>query len=210
MEDPRRATSAYCQRAPGFTLIETLVVLVISVGLVILMAQLFRSVGQSVLALKGGNPEWTAQSQIREQLNQLFLLPGKPVVGGGRQELYFFTWRSNVTGTDGKPALAYFEYRADDRALYYREKPLPAWWAEAPQLSQERSGIESLTPTKIMAGVEDMRFYFVPPGAQSVEREGWQDTWPAGQVPPRLVVATFSRGGRDYTLWFDLRGTDAL
>jgi prepilin-type N-terminal cleavage/methylation domain-containing protein len=197
------------RKAPGFTLIETLVVLVISVGLVVLMSLLFRSVGHAALALRGGNPEWAVQARLREQLANGFTLPGQAWLSGDRRELTFLTWKGRMAGLDGKPVVAQYRFDPTERALTYRELPLPAWWdgTKFPSLSQLAADLNAAAPVKLMGGVDELDLAFVPPDAVDLDARNWQPSWQ--QTPaPKLVVLKFNRT-RDIALWFDPRSQEA-
>ncbi len=199
----RRSTSH------GFTLIETLVVMVISVGLVVIVALLFRSVGHAAVALKGGNPEWSVQTLLREQLAH-GLKPADHVwLSGDGAELSFLTWKSRSSGLDGKPVIVQYQYNPGTRALTYREASLPPWWGSTPlpSLSQLQSELKLVAPVNLMNAVDSLDFRFVPPEAVDLEPATWGTSW-RQEVPPKLIVLRFSRN-RDYTVWLDLSSTTA-
>lgn len=195
----------------GFTLIETLVVMAISVGLVVLMAGLFRMVGHATLALKGGNPEWAVQTLLRGQLAQGFQLPNQAWTVGTAHELTFLTWRSRVTGLDGKPVIAQYRFDPDRRVLSYREATLPAWWSDTPlpTVSELGADLGTVTPVTLMGAVESLDFNFIPTNSTNLEPAQWRSSWQQTVLPPKLIVLRFSRL-RDHTLWLEVRASGAL
>lgn len=192
----------------GFTLIETLVVMVISVGLVILMALLYRSVGQVALSLRGGNPEWAVQTLLRNQLAHGLKLPGQAWVTGDGRELTFMTWNSRITGLEGKPVIAQYQFDPAKRTLNYREAPLPAWWGDTPlTLSKLAADLKGVAPITLMGAVGSMDFNFIPADATDLNPTRWQTGWQQA-VAPKLIMLRFTRT-RDYTLWLDLSSVEA-
>lgn len=197
-------------RLRGFTLIEILVVLAICVGLVALMAGLYRAVGRSALALRSGGQEWAMQRHLRDQLSHLFVVPriaGRSLEGGAA-ELTVYSWQSRSAGTSGMPVLAQYRYDESTRALYYQEQALPAWWPNADfDPSRLRYQAREVTPRKLLSGVEELSFRFLPADATEMHAGLWRNAWSQDGVP-RLVELHFSRAGRGYTLWFETRSTD--
>ncbi len=192
-------------RPGGFTLIEILVVLVISVGLVITMALLFRTTAQTALLLRSGNDEWTLQTRLREQLRHLLIIPGEPPLLGERNELIFLSWLSRKDGFTGKPVIAQYRYIADDRKVYYRESEMPEWWSKPPKTSTIRTSLATAAETRMSSGIDDLDFFYIAAGASDLgvasQVNHWQET-----DAPRFAVLTFSRAGRLYNLYFEIRG----
>ena len=192
-------------RPQGFTLVEILVVLVISVGLVALMATLYRSVGQAAKALRTDNSGLMLQLVMREQLLNGFgfAIPGStpassqvavPWISGSAHELYFLTWRSRSRGTLGKPVLAHYRCDPDERILAYRERELPAWWGSQkfPDVRQQIGDLQNIPFEKVVTGLGDCRFdYFdsVPLKSASVEGSA---SW-GRDLPPKLVTCGLIR-----------------
>lgn len=199
--------------ARGFTLIETVVVAAICVGLVALMTVLYQAVGTSAQALRAGQQEWLVQRQLRGQLRHLFVVRDAPVkpVSGAANELVFCSWRSRAQALNGMPVLVYFRYDERERALYYHELPLPAWWsAQAASWNADRLRAEALATraVKVMAAVDDVRFLFLPEGAADPGPDGWAREW-RGDKAPRLVQMNFTKAGRTYSIWFETLAVDA-
>lgn len=200
------------RRAPGFTLMETLVVAAICAGLVVLMTVLYRSVAGSALALRAGPQEWLVQRQLREQLQHLFLAPKMSVkaLSGEARELVFCSWQSRAEGLNGKPALVSFRFDAGARTLFYHELPLPAWWSDRTDAWRPERLLETVRAAraiKLLTAVDDVRFVFLAAGADP-RPESWASEW-REERPPRLVQMTFTRSGRTYSIWFETLATEA-
>lgn len=197
----------------GFTLIEIMMVLLICVGLVTLMSALYRSVGKSAIALRGGQQEWKMQQQVREQMLHLFTLKSTalPVISGRPTEIYFASWRSGAEALDGKPVLGYCYYAANERALYYREYPLPPWWQGATlafEPSKLQMEVRAAPSRKILTGVESLAFAYLQKGATGMRPEHWAHEW-QDLAAPGLIQLKFTKAGRNYTILFETRATDA-
>jgi len=201
----------------GFTLIEIMVALIICLGLVILMTTLYQSVGKSALALRGGQQEWNAQQQMREQMLHLFNIPPDvksnvitPVVGQSA-ELYLASWQSGADATSGKPVLGYYHYVAKDRTLYYQEGPLPAWWQDntsAFDPSQLQLNVRATPSKRILTGVDSLAFVYLSKGTTFMRQGYWEQNW-QDPVAPSLIQLQFTKAGRKYAIWFETRATDA-
>lgn len=200
-------------RNAGFTLIETMVVLVISVGLVALMTGLYRSVGQSAIALRGGQQEWMMQRQLREQALHLFSLPKSAIqpVLGTPAEIYLTSWQSKAGGLDGKPALLHYFYDETDRTLYYQEQPLPPWWTERKndlEMTRLKSDMQEAPRRKVLTGAETLAFSYLAADAKEPRPQRWVREW-RETVAPGLLQIQFLKAGKNYALWFEIRATDA-
>ena len=197
----------------GFTLIEIMVVLLICLGLVTLMTTLYRSVGKSAIALRGGQQEWKTQQQMREQLLHLFPLKSAalPPIVGHPAEIYFTGWQSGATALDGKPVLGYYHYVASERVLYYQEQPLPPWWQGVKstyELSGMQSEVRAAPSRKMLTGVESLAFVYLQKGVADMHSEYWAQEWQDPEMP-KLIQLQFTKAGRSYTILFETRGTDA-
>ena len=197
----------FTERARGFTLIETLVVMAVCVGLVALVGVLYRTVGTSAQALRGGQQEWLVQRQVREQLQNLFVVPKSSLkaVSGAAKELYLCSWRSRAQALSGMPAMAYFRYDEGARTLYYHEMPLPAWWSKQAATWNEGRMQDALRASRgitVMTAVDDLRFRFLAEGAADPQLDTrWAAEWREDKAP-RLVQMNFTKAGRSYSIWF--------
>jgi prepilin-type N-terminal cleavage/methylation domain-containing protein len=192
----------------GFTLIETLVVLVISVGLVITMGLLFRAVAHTTLILRGSNDEWALQTRLREQLRHILTLPGEPPLSGDQKEVTFTTWKSQRDGHAGKPVIAQYRYEAAERSVYYRENELPAWWSKAPKFAEIRSQLAQAPETRLASGIDDLRFEFIAAEATDLKPASLKANWQQADMP-RIMVLNFTRAARPYTLYLQTGGLAA-
>lgn len=200
------------QRCSGFTLIETLVVLVICVGLVGLMGALYRSVGISAVSLRSGQQEWLLQRQLREQALHLMVAAKSPLkaLTGKETELLMTSWQSKAAGLDGKPVLLSYRYDSAQRTLYYRERPLPPWWerAGAPlDAARLESGVLASPSWKTLTGLDQLAFEYLPQEAANLQPDSWLSEWHQ-ETPPRLVRLSFTKADRHYSLLFETRGND--
>jgi len=197
----------------GFTLIETLVVTAICAGLVALMTVLYKAVGTSAQALRGGQQEWLVQRQMREQLRHLFVVPKSslPSLSGTSNEVVFSSWQSRAHALDGMPMVVYFRYDRGERALYYHELPLPAWWSAQASVwnaAQLREALRASRALKVVAAVDDLRFLFLAEGAADAQPEAWVGEWREDKAP-RLMQMNFTKAGRTYSIWFETFAIDA-
>lgn len=201
------------RRHQGFTLVEILVVLAISVGLVALMAGLYRTVAQSALSLRSGQQEWLLQRQLREQLPRLFSVNNSPLhsVNGRSTELYLASWQSRENFNEGKPVIACYRYDERERALYYYEQTLPSWWGNAAAMyNPERlqSDLRHSEPYKLVTGIAELEMLYLPMDAADTRPERWLSEW-VGERPPKLIQLRFNKAGKSYSIWFETRVIDA-
>lgn len=190
-----------------------MVVLVICVGLVTLMTGLYRSVGKSAVALRGGQQEWMMQRQLREQALHLFSLPKSEIqpVLGTPAEIYLTSWQSKAGGLDGKPALLHYFYDEKDRTLYYQEQPLPPWWSERKndlEMTRLQADMREAPRHKALTGAEDLTFSYLSAEAKEPRPERWLHEWHENAAPGLLQIQ-FLKAGKKYALWFEIRATDA-
>lgn len=202
-------SSCAARTGSGFTLIETLVVLVISVGLVILMTALYRSVGLAAIALGGNDKEWLFQDQLRRQLRHGFAPPGKTArpISGKATQLLLLTWSGRQNGLAGRPVLAEYHYRPTTRDLVYRELDLPAWWSDFPanghRLDRLASELNGVREHKLLTGIDGFGFRYHANGRAAIH---WDDSVDVGEPAP-LVEVQFERGVQHVKLLFRLRLT---
>lgn len=202
------------QRAGGFTLVEILVVVTISVGLVVLMAALYRSAGKTLHSLRGINKEWNLQHQLRQQLDRLLVQPELGLVGlQGRQDtLFLTTWYSRSAAMAGKPVLAVYRYNPIKRSIDYDEWPLPPWWdgqalrgTLVPDLSQLASRLAPVNTEQesvvLASGISAFRFRYYSPELSNPDVRTWPENWqPTQATLPSLVAIEIERTDTSFNL----------
>jgi prepilin-type N-terminal cleavage/methylation domain-containing protein len=208
------------RRTRGFTLVEILVVLAISAGLVLLMASLYRTAGKTLQSLRGISKEWNLQHQLREQLGHLMLDNTNGLVGlQGRQDtLYLTTWYSRQAGMSGKPVLAMYRHNPEKRSIDYAEWTLPPWWDNRsnlqsgllPDLTQlanslAPAGIERDSLT-LASGIVGFRLRYFDTKNLTPNIQSWEDRWqPAAAGPPSLVSIEMERSDTTFSLIAETR-----
>jgi prepilin-type N-terminal cleavage/methylation domain-containing protein len=190
--------------ARGFTLIETLVVLTISVGLVALMAALYRAVAQAAVALRGGNPEWALQITLREQLANGVGGPKRTWLGGDRGELTFLTWKGRAAGFAGPPVVAQYICDAAANEMQYREAALPPWWGDPlpASLGQLATDLRAQPAVKLVGNIGECDFAYHAADAPASGQGHW------GQAAAPALVSLRLARIRENRYWFDLHGRD--
>jgi prepilin-type N-terminal cleavage/methylation domain-containing protein len=195
--------------ARGFTLIEILVVLVLSLGMVMTVTQIYRATGRTMISLKGGLKEWQLQDELRAQVRALILpkVASELQVKGSRSELYLPSWKSRQVGHNGKPVLARYTIDTSTRRISYQEIPLIPWWGSVTlgrnstrYLADQMLRDQDIT---LLTGTEDAQFHYLGNAEDFNNPGAWQDNWEK-PVPPQLIKLSFGRGGRNYEIWLEL------
>ncbi len=206
--------SANRQRSGGFTLVEILVVVTISAGLVMLMAALYRSAGKTLHSLRGINKEWNLQHQLRQQLDRLLVQPELGLVGlqGRRDTLFLTTWYSRKAAMAGKPVLAVYRYNPIKRTIDYDEWPLPPWWeGQAPrgtlvpdlaQLVSRLAPVDAEQESATLAsGIVAFRLRYYSPEVANPDVRAWPENWqPTEPTLPSLVSIEIERADTSFDL----------
>ena len=185
--------------------------MLISVGLVVMMTALFRTVGHASLALGGSTQEWRFQELLRDQLRHGFTLPGAKngSLAGETTRLVFLTWKSRVNGFDGKPVVAEYSYDPQARSLSYREAALPSWWEDVSTMSEPHqlaALLEGMSAKQLVGGVEAASFAFLSPETSALDKTRGLDRWFEARLPG-LVVLSFTRSQHETRLWLEPRAT---
>ncbi|GBG02259.1 hypothetical protein AZSI13_15860 [Azospira sp. I13] len=199
---PRRAP-----RHDGFTLIEVLIVLLLSLGIIATITQIYRATGKTLQSLKGPQKEWYLMQSLRGQTAALLLPPNMPdlILRGDGSQLFLPTWKSRANGNDGKPVLVRYTIDSANRRITYQETPLPAWWytqgtlAATLQLAQNMQASADLT---LLGGIEDARFSYLAKAEEFNSSGAWLNNW-SSPTPPQLIKLSFNRSGRDYDFWLE-------
>ena len=197
--------------ARGFTLIEILVVLTLSLGMVLTVTQLYRATGRTLQSLRGIDREWQLQHSLRSQARALYLVTDTPQLRlyGDDRQLILPTWQSRRTGRDGPPVLARYRYDSSQRSLYYQEIPLPPPWADDPsQLDSQSLGqsLDQRHDTLLLNGMEEARFEYLANAEDFSSGRTWMNNWGSEQAQsaPLRARLSFERGGRRYEFWLPL------
>ncbi len=107
--------------------------------------------------------------------------------------------------------LVYYQYVASERTLYYQERALPFWGqgaGSAPGLSDILPGVRAAPSRKILTGVESLTFSYLRKGAPDILPEHWGHEWQDLEAP-QLIQMQFNKAGRNYSILFETRSTDA-
>ncbi len=123
-------------RVHGFTLLELLVVVLISVALIVFLSSLYRTVGRTVVMLDNIEDEWRTEQFMRRQ----YLLAHRASVDfdlfeGTRDSLSFVSYKSARHGEHGPPMLVRYRFAPEEARLVYQERSLPAWWQRSSSLN---------------------------------------------------------------------------
>lgn len=193
----------------GFTLIETLVVLAVSVLLVTLMTGLYRTIGKAYLALGDDSSEWQLQTLLRDQLrNGHVTARRRQFILGDNNELLIATWLGRINGRDGPPVLAHYRFDSARRGITYQETDLPAWWeidGDPENLSLLRQRYAAGDDSRLLVnGVETLEISYIPP-RKGVERHIEIRTQWAENSSPTAVRFTYDRAGKTTAFWLEAK-----
>ncbi len=194
----RRPAARALLSLAGFTLVEVLVTLAISTGIVLLVTRVWQSVNQAGVILSSQGADWNAERFLRKQLLLALTEPNAArLFEGGEDELMFVTRMSAAAGGEGAPVLAYYRYDAASRSLTYQERVAPPLWESAGELRPARYrndfSAERARAATLFAGLDVARFAY-----HSVDaRETWRDAWRDRPVAPRLLRLELVRAGQE-------------
>lgn len=181
----------------GFTLVEVLVVVSVSAGLILALTLLYRTTGRAATALQTNQADWNAEQFVRAQARAI--APQKPALelfAGRRDELMFVTFRSAAAGHDGPPVFVRYRYDPEKSRLTYQERRVPPWWhgtePYVPSLLVREFDDGKPEPVGLFQGIEDFAFSYRGPGRDAQWQERWDDR---GRLPS-LVRLQFRRAGR--------------
>lgn len=190
-------------RALGFTLIEVLVTLVISTGIVLLVTRVWQSVNQGGIVLRSHGVDWNAERFIRKQMLMAHTEPAATRLFEGRaDELMFVTRVSAANGGEGPPVIAYYRYDPSSRSLTYQERIAPPLWTslldEDLRPARFRTGFaeQRSSAVTLFAGLDEARF-----GYHSISAfDRWGETWQDRPIAPRLLRIELVRAGQDKSI----------
>jgi len=150
----------------GFTLLELLVVVVLSAALVALLGLVYRQVQQAGEALTSVESDWQVQMFLRRQLvarDERF--DALALTTGESTRLRLVTRYSAAYAMAGPPVLAHYEFEPNQERLVYRETPLPPWWLEGQTPAEFRAlalaeASRAQQPRTMLEGVAALRFEY--------------------------------------------------
>lgn len=194
----RRESPAGERREGGFTLLELLLVVVVSAAVIALLALMYRQVQRTGQALAAVESDWQLQVFLRRQLlarDERF--DPLELTGGDASSLRLVTRYSATHAMAGPPVLAHYQFLPNEEQLVYRETPLPPWWLEGQTPAEFRTlafAEETLgqAPRVLLEGVSALSFDYGD-GSDTAWRSAWADG--AEAEPPALVRLRFSRLG---------------
>lgn len=197
----------------GFTLIETLVVMAISVMLVMLMTGLFRTVGSALIAMGGDEEEWRLQTLLRDQLRNGHVTKDRgDFLVGERDEIILTTWKGRRFGFDGPPVIARYRYNAQNRSIDYQEVPLPDWWSPQPRAQDLRQLSYLLdqdqSAAHLVRAVDSVEFSYYSGRSDSAPAPSAVTHWLEPAAPTAIVVR-FSRAQQLNEYWLEPRAIRA-
>lgn len=178
----------------GFSLVEMMVVMLISSGLVILLVKVFHSVDTASKILTESNYEKTFELFIRKQ----FLLSynnaeSVSLFKGNSNELMFVSANSIAMSDLGGPILAHYQYSLDDAELTYSEYRLPPWWDETSKRNITQSSIDQfeklINKEVVIKGVDNLVFSY--PEDNIMTRIEWRNEWQHRNNIPVVIKITF-------------------
>jgi prepilin-type N-terminal cleavage/methylation domain-containing protein len=197
---PRNRRIKRLAGALGFTLIEVLVTLVISTGIVLLVTRVWQTVNQGVIILGSQGADWNTERFLRKQLLLAHTEPAAARLFDGRgDELMFVTRVSAAAGGEGPPVIAYYRYDAASRSLTYQERIAPPLWTSVldqdlrPERFRSEFAEQRGRAVTLFAGLDEARFAFHSVNAL----EPWGDSWRGRPIAPRLLRIALKRAGQE-------------
>lgn len=184
----------------GFSLVEMIVVITISTGLVFLLVKLYQSVAHAGQIVGSRQSDWGAERFMRKQmLVSLVRANSRGYFTGETDRLMFATRKSAAGSMEGWPVLAYYAFEPNARALTYRESPLLPDGQEATAPSPARQWqdfrLQTTPPAVILHGVENLRFGYHGP----LSTQKWQGAWNDPE-PPTLVRVEYTKAGQEHVV----------
>jgi len=192
----RRARAGSTRSIAGFTLVEVLVVVVVSTGIILALTLLYRTTGRAAQALQENQGDWAAEQFLRAQMRAIAADKlALELFSGKADEVVFVSRRGAAAGFDGPPVLARYRLDAENRVTY-AELPLPGWWRGEDRVPADalRRSLEdlALVPTPLLAGTDNFSFAYRDPGVEA----RWLARWNEPSRLPALVRVSFTRAGR--------------
>jgi prepilin-type N-terminal cleavage/methylation domain-containing protein len=185
-------------RSRGFTLLEMLVVVLLSLVLIGLLTTLYQMVGRTLITLQSHESSWIAEQFLRRQY--LAVHPAtvdEDLFAGGPTSMSFVSRKSARYGEHGPPVWVRYRYVPAEGRLEYREHDLLPWWeTEGANPFPERPSWDKRVwwEDTIFAGVQSAEFSYFSPDAQQVQWQ-WLTQWHRTAAIPQLVRIQFSVAG---------------
>ena len=181
-------------RHKGFSLVEMMVVMLISSGLVILLVKVFHSVDTASKILTESNYEKTFELFIRKQyLLSYNNAESVSLFKASSNELMFVSGNSISMSDLGRPVLAHYQYDLDDAMLTYSERGLPPWWNEDSKRKITQSGIDQfeklINKEIIIKDIDNLAFSY--PENNMMTRIEWRNGWQHRNKIPSVIKITY-------------------
>jgi len=183
-------------RAQGFTLLELIVVVVISAGLIAMLGLLYRQLIFTGEGLRSVDSDWNVQSFLRRQLllrdsrfAALQLFTGTP------DELRFVSRYSARFASSGPPVVAHLQFDPNDDVLRYTETIMPPWWSDDLDAFSIRSLLDSQDQGSAFQVNLMSKLQHFELGYFDREANGWVDRWTAETDFPLLIRLRLQRLG---------------
>jgi len=184
-------------RRRGFTLLEVLVALALTLAVALAAGDLYRSVLRVATASSGLDVRWARENFARTQLAtaERQRTEATALFVGEAERLVFITARSARHGFDGPPALVTYRFDPGARRVRYAEFALPPWWdrdedALRRELSDRRAAGSAGYRATLVDDVDGWRFSYWDEGD-----ERWKAQWRAAAMPA-AIRATWRRRGQ--------------
>ncbi len=180
----------------GFTLLELIVVVVISAGLVAMLGLLFRQLIFTGEGLRSVDSDWGVQLFLRRQLllrderfAALQLFTGSP------DELQFVSRYSARYASSGPPVVSRIQFDPNDGVLRYTETRMPPWWSDDLDAFSIRALLDSQDQGSLFQLDLMSRLQHFELGYFDREANSWVDRWSAETGFPLLIRLRLQRLG---------------